>query len=76
LCEQRSWLAGSELSLADLAAAAHISAIDYLGDVPWAEYPGAQSWYQRIKSRPSFRTLLGDTVPGVQASSHYANLDF
>jgi glutathione S-transferase len=76
LAEQNSWLAGDELSLADLAAAAHISAIDYLGDVPWAEHPVAQMWYQRIKSRPSFRVLLGDTVAGVAPSAHYADLDF
>lgn len=76
LSEERSWLAGDELSLADLAAAAHISAIDYLGDVPWADHPVAQSWYQRIKSRPSFRVLLGDTVPGMAPSAHYADLDF
>lgn len=76
LAEERSWLAGDDLSLADLAAAAHISAIDYLGDVPWAEHPVAQIWYQRIKSRPSFRVLLGDTVAGVAPSAHYADLDF
>lgn len=76
LSEQRSWLAGDELSLADLAAAAHISAIDYLGDVPWTDYPVAQSWYQRIKSRPSFRVLLTDTIPGLAPSAHYADLDF
>ena len=76
LSEERSWLAGDDLSLADLAAAAHISAIDYLGDVPWADHPVAQSWYQRIKSRPSFRVLLADTVPGMQPSAHYADLDF
>jgi glutathione S-transferase len=76
LAEERSWLAGDHLSLADLAAAAHISAIDYIGDVPWADHPVAQSWYQRIKSRPSFRALLSDTVPGMAPSAHYANLDF
>jgi glutathione S-transferase len=76
LAEERSFLAGDELSNADLAAAAHISAIDYLGDVPWTEHPVAQTWYMRIKSRPSFKVLLGDTIAGVPASSHYSNLDF
>jgi glutathione S-transferase len=76
LAEQRSWLGGDELSLADLAAAAHLSAIDYLGDIAWAENPVAQSWYQRIKSRPSFRVLLADTVPGMAPAAHYADLDF
>lgn len=76
LAEERSWLGGEDLSLADLAAAAHLSAIDYLGDVAWAEHPVAQTWYQRIKSRPSFRVLLADTIPGVAPSAHYADLDF
>lgn len=76
LAEERSWLAGEDLSLADLAAAAHISAIDYLGEINWAEHPVAQTWYSRIKSRPSFRALLADTIPGVAPSAHYAELDF
>jgi glutathione S-transferase len=76
LAEDRSWLAGDHLSLADLAAAAHISAIDYLGEIHWAEHSVAQTWYSRIKSRPAFRTLLGDVIPGVAPSAHYAELDF
>jgi glutathione S-transferase len=76
MVEERDWLGGGELSLADLAAAAHLSAIDYLGDVLWAEHAVVKSWYQRIKSRPSFRLLLADTVPGMAASATYADLDF
>ncbi len=76
LAEQRSWLGGEELSLADLAAAAHLSAVDYLGDVNWADHPVAKSWYQRIKSRPAFRALLSDTLPALPPSAHYADLDF
>ncbi len=76
LAEHRRWLAGDHLSLADLAAAAHLSTIDYLGDVPWQEHPGAGEWYARVKSRPSFRPLLADLVPGIQPPSHYRDLDF
>ncbi len=76
LAESRNWLAGDDLSLADLAAAAHLSAVDYLGDVPWEEHPGAKQWYARVKSRPSFRPLLKDTIPGLPPPRHYANLDF
>jgi glutathione S-transferase len=76
LAEERSWLGGEDLSLADLAAAAHISAIDYLGDIDWSENPVVKSWYQRIKSRPSFRVLLADTLPAMPASANYADLDF
>jgi len=53
-----------------------LSAVDYLGDVPWDEDETAKAWYARIKSRPSFRALLGETLPGLPPSPHYANLDF
>jgi glutathione S-transferase len=76
LMERRSFLAGHHLSLADLAAAAQLSVLDYLGDVPWADHPGAKDWYARMKSRPSFRPLLADHVAGLPPPTHYANLDF
>ncbi len=76
LTERRKWLAGETMSVADLAAAAHLSLIDYCNDVPWDEHPFAKDWYARIKSRPSFRPLLRDIVPGVPAPRHYTDLDF
>jgi glutathione S-transferase len=76
LAEHRRWLAGAEFSLADLAAAAQLSVVDYLGDVPWEEHPAAKDWYARLKSRPSFRPLLADLVPGMAPPKQYANLDF
>jgi glutathione S-transferase len=76
LSRTRDWLAGDSLTYADLAAAAHLSAVDYLGDVPWDEDETARNWYARIKSRPSFRTLLVETLPGLPPSQNYANLDF
>ena len=76
LGERRNWLAGDSLSIADLAAAGHLSALDYLGDVPWDEFSGAKDWYARIKSRPSFKNLLRDLVPGIPPAAHYADLNF
>jgi glutathione S-transferase len=76
LIRKRDWLAGDSLTYADLTAAAHLSVVDYLGDVPWDEVESAKAWYARIKSRPSFRTLLGETLPGLPPSPSYANLDF
>jgi len=76
LSDRRVWLAGDHFTLADIAAAAHLSALDYLGDVPWDQHPEAKNWYARIKSRPSFRPLLGDHLPGVPPPKHYADLDF
>jgi len=76
LAEHRNWLAGERFSLADIAAAAQFSVIDYLGDVVWDRRPAAKDWYQRIKSRPSFRPLLGDRITGAPPPAHYADLDF
>ena len=76
LIEKRNWLAGDQLSLADLAAAAHLSCIDYLGDVPWSESEAAKNWYVRIKSRPCFRPLLADHIRGMPPPRAYADLDF
>jgi len=72
----RNWLAGDRLTYADLAAAAHLSCVDYLGDAAWGENEDARLWYARIKSRPSFRALLSETVPGLRPSATYAELDF
>jgi glutathione S-transferase len=76
LAETRSWLAGDAMSFADLAAAAHLSALDYLGEVPWEEHEQAKNWYALLKSRPSFRPLLQDRVAGFTPSGTYADLDF
>lgn len=76
LAENRRWLGGANLSLADLAAAAHLSVLDFFGDIDWAQCEPAREWYARIKSRPSFRPLLSDRVPGIFPPAHYANLDF
>ena len=76
LARTRNFLAGDQLTYADLAAAAHLSALDYLGDVPWNEDDAAKAWYVRIKSRPSFRPLLSEWMAGVPASAHYVDLDF
>ncbi|MGP0058726.1 MAG: glutathione S-transferase family protein [Beijerinckiaceae bacterium] len=72
----RKWLAGDRFSHADLAAAAHISVVDYLGDVPWDEDATAKLWYARVKSRPAFRTILADRLPGITPAAVYADLDF
>jgi glutathione S-transferase len=76
LMAERNWLAGDHVTYADLAAAAHLSCVDYLGDVPWNESDTAKDWYGRMKSRPAFRALLADRVPGIAPAEHYENLDF
>ena len=69
-------LAGDKISLADLNAMAHISVLDYCGDVNWDKYPDVKSWYMKMKSRPSFRPLLADRLVGMPPAKDYAELDF
>lgn len=72
----RHWAAGPVLTLADFALAAHLSSLDYLGDVLWDSAPETRQWYARIKSRPAFRTLLNDRIVGMPAAQGYTDLDF
>jgi glutathione S-transferase len=76
LLDQRRWLAGNEMTLADFAAAAHLSALDYISDVDWNRNNNVRDWYSKIKSRPAFRSILADNVSGFPPPAHYADLDF
>ncbi len=76
LLDQRRWLAGNEMTLADFAAAAHLSCLDYISDVDWNRLPVIKDWYAKLKSRPAFRSLLADQLPGFPQPAHYADLDF
>lgn len=76
LTEDRKWLAGDRFTLADITAAAHLSVLDYLNEAPWDHYPDVKEWYALVKSRPSFRGLLKDSISGFMPAKHYADLDF
>jgi glutathione S-transferase len=76
LLDQRRWLAGDVMTLADFTAAAHLSCLDYISDVDWNRSQAVKDWYAKIKSRPAFRTILMDQVPGFPPPGHYADLDF
>lgn len=76
LLDQRRWLAGNDLTLADFAAAAQLSCLDYISDVDWNRHEVVKDWYAKIKSRPAFRSLLVDQVSGFPQPAHYADLDF
>ena len=76
LLDHRRWLAGDKMTLADFAAAAHLSSLDYISDVDWNRSDVVKDWYAKIKSRPAFRGLLADQVPGFPPPRHYNDLDF
>lgn len=76
LLDHRRWLAGDSMTLADFAAAAHLSSLDYISDVDWNRSETVKIWYSKIKSRPAFRGILSDYVPGFTPSKQYDDLDF
>lgn len=76
LADRNNYIAGKKLSLADLTVAAHLSIIDYLGDISWNDYKNAKIWYAKIKSRPSFKDILKENIRGILPSKSYADLDF
>ncbi len=75
LIDNRPWLAGATMSLADLAAAAQISVADYLGGIDWSAHEQARGWYSVFKSRPSFRPLLTERMDVIQPPSHYGDVN-
>lgn len=76
LLDRRKWLAGNMMTLADFAAAAHLSSLDYISDVDWHRSEAVKNWYAKIKSRPAFRNILADQISGFPPPAHYADLDF
>jgi len=76
LLERRDWLGGTAFGLADIAGAANISCLDFLGEIKWRDWPELKRWYQTVKSRPSVQPLLQDRVAGLRAPRHYTDLDF
>ena len=76
LLDHRRWLAGDTMTMADFAAAAHLSCLDYISDVDWNRSEVVKDWYAKVKSRPAFRSILADQIPGFIQPPHYANLDF
>ena len=76
LLERRNYLAGRYFSLADIAGVAHLSCLDFIGEIRWRDWPEIKDWYQKLKSRPSVQPLLEDRMPGIIAPRHYRDLDF
>ena len=76
ILNERYCLTGESINTADFTAVAHISCLDYLGDIPWKKYPRVKDWYAKIKSRPSFRSLLTDQIMSIPPRGKYVSLDF
>lgn len=76
LLDRRRWLSGPAFGLADIAAAAQLSVADYLCGIEWDGHDPARTWYSALKSRPTFRPMLGERMEGLPPPLHYDKLDF
>lgn len=76
LLEKNTYIVSEKISYADIAAASHISIVDYLGEVNWDRWNHLKEWYSIIKSRPSFQPILQDRISGFPPSAEYSKLDF
>ena len=76
LIDNRPWLAGSTMSIADLAAAAQISASPIISAGSTGRgMSRSRGWYAVFKSRPSFRPLLSERMDVIKPPAHYALVD-
>lgn len=76
ILSKQDFLASEHIHCADIAAASHLSIIDYFGEIYWDEWYVVKNWYSVVKSRPSFQQLLQDRITGFAPASSYSNLDF
>lgn len=64
--EDRQWLVGNHLTMADIALAPYLNRLAALSmNEMWerGRYPRVAEWFQRIQARPSFQPALLDWVP-------------
>ncbi len=76
ILDRRSFLAGDFFTVADIALASAISSLDYLSEINWRNYQKVKTWYSAIKSRPSFREILEESIYNISPAPHYKDLDF
>jgi glutathione S-transferase len=76
LLDHRRWLAGDAMTLADFAAAAHLSCLDYISDVDWTAARRSRTGTPRSSRGPPSGPLLADHVPGFAQPPHYATSTF
>ena len=76
LLNSKNYFIKDDLTYLDFLAAANFSVLDYLGLLNLKDYENIKEWYFKIKSRPSFKTLLKDQIVGLNPHQNYKNVDF
>ena len=75
LLKYKDWIVGDNLTYSDLIASANFSIMDYIGLLDLRNYKHIKEWYLKVKSRPSFKTLLKDQIVGLNPHNDYKNID-
>jgi len=75
LLNNKNYFIKDELTYLDFQAAANFSVLDYLGLLNLQRYENIREWYFKIKSRPSFKTLLKDQIVGLYPHENYKKMD-
>ena len=75
LLNSKNYFINDELTYLDFLAAANFSVLDYLGLLNLKSYSNLREWYFKVKSRPSFKTLLKDQIIGLNPHENYKNMD-
>ena len=75
LLNSKNYFIKDDLTYLDFLAAANFSVLDYLGVLNFKDYENIKEWYFKIKSRPSFKTLLKDQIVGLNPHENYKIID-
>ena len=75
LLNNKKYFIKDEITSLDFLAGANFSILDYLGFLNLNSYENIREWYFKIKSRPSFKTLLKDQIVGLNPHENYKNID-
>ena len=75
LLNNKNYLIKDVITYIDFLAAANFSVLDYLGLLNLKSHENIKEWYFKLKSRPSFRTLLKDQIVGLNPHENYKNMD-
>jgi len=76
LLTNSQYLTLDRFTIADIAAAAQISVLDYFGDIKWQNRDVVKNWYCIIKSQKGFSDILRDRISSISPCEHYNKLDF
>jgi len=70
------YIVGDKITYADLFFASSISVLDYMDELNFRNFNKSKDLYLKIKSRPSFKSVLKDRIVGVSPNKKYMEFDY